>query len=136
MLYGGGANGKSVFFEIVTALLGKDNVSNYSLSSLTNVNSYTRAKIEGYLLNYATEINGKLDADIFKQLVSGEAVDARLPYGQPFIMYDYAKLVFNCNQLPKDVEHTDAFYRRFLIIEFDVTIPYHEQDKINFIKIF
>jgi putative DNA primase/helicase len=62
-------------------------------------------------------------------LVSGEPVEARLPYGQPFTLKHYAKLIFNCNELPKDVEHTDAYFRRFLIIPFDVTIPPHEQDK-------
>lgn len=35
ILYGTGANGKSVFFEIINALLGVENVSNYSLQSLT-----------------------------------------------------------------------------------------------------
>src|SRR5690606_14068702 len=59
----------------------------------------------------------------------GEPVEARLPYGQPFILKQYAKLIFNCNELPKDVEHTNAYFRRFLIIPFDVTIPEHEQDK-------
>jgi putative DNA primase/helicase len=81
------------------------------------------------LVNYASEINGNLEASIFKQLVSGEPVEARLPYGQPFILRQYAKLIFNCNELPKDVEHTDAYFRRFLIIPFNVTIPEHEQDK-------
>jgi putative DNA primase/helicase len=42
---------------------------------------------------------------------------------------EYAKLIFNCNDLPKDVEHTNAYFRRFLIIPFDVTIPPQEQDK-------
>lgn len=129
ILYGTGANGKSVFFEIVSALLGTENVSNYSLQSLTNDNGYFRAKIANKLVNYASEINGKLETDVFKQLVSGEPVEARLPYGQPFILKQYAKLIFNCNELPKDVEHTNAYFRRFLIIPFDVTIPEHEQDK-------
>ncbi len=31
--------------------------------------------------------------------------------------------------MPKDVEHTNAYFRRFLIIPFDETIPEHEQDK-------
>lgn len=129
ILYGTGANGKSVFFEIVNALLGADNVSSYSLQSLTNDNGYFRAKLANKLVNYASEINGNLEASIFKQLVSGEPVEARLPYGQPFILKQYAKLIFNCNELPKDVEHTNAYFRRFLIIPFDVTIPPHEQDK-------
>jgi len=129
ILFGGGANGKSVFYEIVTHLFGNENTSTYSLQTLTNDTGYQRAMIANKLVNYASEINGKLEASIFKQLVSGEPVEARLPYGNPFIMSDYAKLIFNCNELPWDVEHTNAYYRRFLIIPFDVTIPDNEQDK-------
>lgn len=129
LLYGSGANGKSVFFEIVTALLGKENVSHYSLQSLTNEPAYCRAHLATKLVNYASEINGKLEADTFKQMVSGEPVEARLPYGQPFILTNYAKLIFNCNELPADVEHTPAYFRRFLIVPFGVTIPESEQDK-------
>ena len=62
-------------------------------------------------------------------MASGEPIEARLPYGEPFILNEYAKLIFNCNELPKDVEHTNAFFRRFLIIGFDVTIPESKQDK-------
>jgi putative DNA primase/helicase len=128
ILYGTGANGKSVVFDIVNALLGRVNVSNYTLQSLTNSNGYYRAKIANKLVNYASEINGKLETDIFKQMASGEPIEARLPYGEPFILNDYAKLIFNCNELPRDVEHTNAFFRRFLIIDFNVTIPDKKQD--------
>ena len=129
LLFGSGANGKSVFFEVVNALLGSVNTSSYSLQSLTNENGYYRAQIANKLVNYASEINGKLETSIFKQLVSGEPVEARLPYKDPFIITKYAKLIFNCNELPRDVEHTPAFFRRFLIVPFDVTIPEEEQDK-------
>ncbi|WP_188050715.1 phage/plasmid primase, P4 family [Flavobacterium sp. GP15] len=129
ILFGSGANGKSVFFEIINALLGTENISNYSLQSLTNDNGYFRAKIGNKLVNYASEINGKLETDIFKQMASGEPIEARLPYGEPFILNEYAKLIFNCNELPKDVEHTNAYFRRFMIIGFDVTIPEDRQDK-------
>ncbi len=129
LLYGSGANGKSVFFEIINALLGEENVSSYSLSSLTDREGYFRAKLADKLVNYASEINGKLEASVFKQLVSNEPVEARLPYGEPFILRDYAKLIFNCNGLPTDVEHTNAYFRRFIIIPFMVTIPPEKQDK-------
>jgi putative DNA primase/helicase len=129
ILYGTGANGKSVFFEIVTAMFGRENVSNYSLQSLTEEKGFYRAKISNKLVNYASEISGKLEASLFKNMVSGEPVEACLKYGQPFTMTDYAKFIFNCNELPKDVEHTNAYFRRFLIIPFDVTIPESEQDK-------
>lgn len=44
-------------------------------------------------------------------------------------MENYAKIICNCNELPKDVEHTEGFFRRFMIIPFNVTIPVEEQDK-------
>ena len=129
LLYGSGANGKSVVFEVVTALLGPDNTASYSLSSLTSEESYSRAKLANVLVNYASEMPKGLESNYFKQLASGEPVQARLPYGQPFIMTDYAKLIFNCNELPTEVEQTNAFFRRFLIVPFAVTIPEAEQDK-------
>jgi len=128
-LFGSGANGKSVFFEIVMALLGYENVSNYSLESLTNSSGYQRAGLRGKLLNYASEISPKLDPSLFKQLISGEPIECRLPYGNPFILRDYAKFIFNSNVLPKDVENTAAFFRRFLIVPFLQEIPPTEQDK-------
>ncbi len=130
LLYGTGANGKSVFFDVVNALLGGGaNVSSFTLQQLTDESGYFRAKIANKLVNYASEINGKMDAAIFKALASGEPVSARLPYGEPFTVTRYAKLMFNCNELPREVEQTDAFFRRFLLVPFDVTIPDAEQDK-------
>jgi putative DNA primase/helicase len=129
LLYGPGANGKSVLFEVVKALLGNDNLSSYSLSSLTNESGYYRAEIANKLVNYASEINGNLEAARFKALVSGEPIEARRPYGQAFILEDYARLIFNTNELPRDVEHSLAYFRRFLIIPFNVVIPEARQDK-------
>lgn len=129
LLYGTGANGKSVFFEIISALLGQDNITNYSLQSLTGRDGYHRAMIANKLLNYASEINGKLETSFFKQLVSGEPVEARLPYGNPQLITDYARFIFNCNELPKDTEQTNAYFRRFIILPFRKTIPPEKQNK-------
>jgi putative DNA primase/helicase len=40
----------------------------------------------------------------------------------------YAKLMFNCNVLPKDTEQTNGYFRRFLIIPFERTITEKEKD--------
>ncbi|WP_299382573.1 phage/plasmid primase, P4 family [uncultured Lacinutrix sp.] len=129
LLYGSGANGKSVFYEIVMALLGSENTTNYTLSSLTQDNSKSRINIEYKLLNYASEIDGKLKSDIFKSMVSGEPLPVQVLYKQDRVITEYAKLLFNCNELPKEVENTNAFFRRFIIIPFNVTIPEADQDK-------
>jgi putative DNA primase/helicase len=126
LLYGSGANGKSVFFDIIQALLGEANISNYSLESLGH--EYYRALLTNKLLNYGSELNGNIKADLLKLLISGEPTSARLPYGQPFIIRDYAKLCFNANELPKEIEHSEAYFRRFIIIPFKVTIQEGERD--------
>jgi len=128
LCFGGGANGKSVFFEIINAMLGSENVSNYSLQSLTEEKGYHRAMLANKLINYASEISGKLKTDLFKGLASGEKVEARHIYKQPFIIENYARLAFNTNELPREVEHTEGYFRRFLIVPFDVTIPVEKRD--------
>lgn len=128
ILYGTGANGKSVFFDVMTALLGPNNVSNYSLQSLTHSSGYYRARLGNILVNYASEISPRMDSTVFKQLVSGEPVEARLPHKDPMTIEDYAKLIFNTNDLPKDVEQNEGYFRRFVIIPFVVTIPEEERD--------
>ncbi len=128
LLYGSGANGKSVIFDIMNALLGKENISNFSLSNL--LEEHNRALIAHILLNYGSEINATKTRDEFKNLVSTEPIQARLKYGNSFTMRNYAKLAFNCNELPKDFDHQHAYFRRLLIIPFRVTIPEADQDKM------
>jgi putative DNA primase/helicase len=130
ILYGSGANGKSVLFEIVRELLSSENISSYSLESLTDMNGYFRAMIDTKLLNYASEISNRMDQSRFKALVSGEPIEARHPAGRAMQIEQYAKLMFNCNHLPKaSSDMSNAFFRRFLIVPFDVTIPEKDQDK-------
>lgn len=131
ILLGGGQNGKSVMFEIAMALLGKVNVSTKSLGDLTDRDSGNdnRAKLGDKLLNYGSEIRGKdVDADIFKKLVSGEPVAAREKYKTGFDLENNCKFMFNANKLPQGAERTEAYYRRFIIIPFDVKITNTEKD--------
>lgn len=129
ILFGTGANGKSVFFEVSNALLGSQNVSSFSIQQLTDANGYFRAELANKLVNYVSEGSGIFDSSLLKQLISGEPVGARLPYGNPFTLANYGKLIFNCNDLPKVLENNHAYYRRLLLVSFDITIPEAEQDK-------
>ncbi len=130
-LYGTGANGKSVLFETINGLIGDENISHFSLESLTDEKGYFRAKIKDKIVNYGTDIKlSRIDAGMFKTLASGEPIEARRPYCDPFTMSDYAKLIFNVNRLDNaNIEHTHGFYRRILIIPFNKTIAEKDQDK-------
>jgi putative DNA primase/helicase len=65
MLLGTGSNGKGVVFEVMTALFGSENVSNYSLQSLTDETGYYRAMIVDMLLNYSSENGAKINSEMF-----------------------------------------------------------------------
>jgi len=135
VLHGSGANGKSVFYLITQALFGADNFTTYNLQQLTDEKGMYRALIADKLVNYASEIGAKLSTEYFKQLVSGEKVQGRLLYSNAQEFDDYAKLIFNCNELPIVTSHNEAYFRRFLIIPFAVTIPVEERDNELHLKI-
>ncbi len=131
ILYGSGQNGKSVLFEIIMALLGEINVSTKSLGDLVDRDSGNdnRAKLKGKLVNYGSEISSRgMDVDMFKRLVSGEPVAAREKYKTSFDLKNNCKFIFNANKLPAEIEHTEAYFRRFIIIPFAVMIPDSEKD--------
>lgn len=128
VLLGPGSNGKSVFCEIITALFGRDNVSSYTMESLTKQDSRSRPHLENKLLNYSSENSLKLNIEAFKTLVRNEPIEGRHLYGESFTMEHYARLMFNCNQLPRDIEQSEGFFRSFLIIPFKVKITDAEKD--------
>lgn len=131
-LYGTGANGKSIVFEVLHGILNHEIFTNYSLESLTNSSGYHRTNLNNKLINYGTDISmKKIDHGIFKQLVSGEPIEVRQIYEKPFIMKKYAKLIFNLNKIDDaDVETTVGFFRRMVFIPFEVTIAPENQDKM------
>jgi len=126
MLTGSGQNGKSVFFDIICALLGRDNVLQYSLGLFSD--QYNRAKLTNVLLNYSSEKGTDLKPDTFKALVSGEPLQAREPYGRSFTLHNKVRFIINANELPKETELTTAFFRRWLIIPFEIEISESEKD--------
>lgn len=128
VLLGPGSNGKSVFCEIVTALLGRDNVSSYTMESLTKQDSRSRAHLENKLLNYSGENSIKLGVEAFKTLVRNEPIECRRLYGEAYTIENYARLMFNCNQLPRDIEQSEGYFRSFLIIPFRIKITDAEKD--------
>lgn len=127
LLYGDGLNGKSVTLEIIEYLLGSMNVSYLSLSDLTN-DDVKRANIEGKKLNISHESGKEVNPNVLKQLTSGERVLIKHLYVDPRETNDYGKFIAAFNQLPK-AENTFGFFRRLIILPYEVTIPKEEIDR-------
>ena len=127
-LYGGGDNGKSVFLDVVQALIGKEQCCAYSIAGLTK-SEYQRAEFGNYLLNTCHEISSRIGGtDILKKIASRQPLQARYIRERSFIIKNYATSIFAMNELPRDTEQTRAFFRRFLIVPFDVIISEEEKD--------
>lgn len=126
LLYGEGLNGKSVTLEVVEALLGSCNVSYLSLSDLTS-DEVKRAGFEGKMLNISTESGKDVNPNVLKQLTSGEHVLIKHLYLDPRETSDYGKLMAAFNVLPR-AENSFGFFRRLLILPYQVTIPREEID--------
>lgn len=126
VLYGRGANGKSVVLDVITSLVGRMNVSNVSLEGLTK-DDEKRCMIENKVFNISHESNRELDVSVLKLLVSGEPVNVRELYIGSRSIENYSKLLTSFNILPRP-ENTHGFYRRFLILPFNVTIDEKEMD--------
>lgn len=135
LCYGSGANGKSVFFDIIEALFGHDNMSFYSLAELTDKRGSHRVQVQGKLINYSSEGERDFNAAIFKQLVSKEPTSGELKYENPIVLKAHPQIVINTNVIPALFEGSDGLLRRLLVIPFRVKIPVGEQDKQLALKI-
>ncbi len=134
-LYGTGANGKSVIFETVMGVFGKDNISNFPLSSLINNSGEKKmniATMDGLWANYSgesQEVNISRNEDAFKSLISGEPLAARQIYGENFMAYNIPLQFANINKMPVIRNMNNAVKRRIVIVDFKVEIAPHKQDK-------
>ena len=128
ILYGEGSNGKSVCTEVLEALLGP-NCSAIGLNQLKH--PYDLAELLNKTANLTTEINVKefVDDEIFKKLISGDPIQAQRKYKDPFKFRSMAKFIITANKLPNTHDRSHAFFRRVIIICFDVIIPDENQDK-------
>jgi P4 family phage/plasmid primase-like protien len=122
ILTGEGENGKSVFLDLLSYLLGEANVSNVALQDLEE-NRFKVAQLYGKLANVFADLDarGLQSSSMFKTLTTGDPIDAERKHCDPFRFRSYAKLLFSANRIPPSRDRTHAFYRRWLIIPFTRT---------------
>ena len=138
MLTGIGQNGKSVYLDILAKLFGEDNLSHEQLQGICHSN-FSSAELYGKLANICGDLPAVILSDTgnFKQMTSGiDSVSAQKKFQNPFNYVNCAKLLFSANEIPETKDQTEAFFRRWLIIDF----PYKflsglpEEAYVGFIK--
>ena len=116
---GFGANGKSTWLSMVKAFLGKENCAGLSLQQLGNSRFATSGLVGKYANIYADIPSASLKyTGTFKMLVGQDLIGAEIKFGKHFTFENYTKLLFSANQIPETGDDTDAFFRRWIIINF------------------
>lgn len=117
-LLGEGANGKSVFLDVLSAVFGQAHISNVEISGL--IEPFQRIRLLNSILNISSETqsNVKGAESIFKQLVVGDTVSGCYK-NKDFIEFQTrAKFVSACNEYIKSRDASTGFFRRICLVSF------------------
>ena len=141
ILYGTGANGKSVIKDVLDGIFGKDEVfPNLQFSALTKEGFdgfNARRVIDGYRFAYCTEMSPSefKRPDMVKAVASGESVSGRGIGENTKAVTDIPIFICNSNYdwgevslIPKDSPDDESMARRVLLLNFDRKIPEGRRD--------
>lgn len=132
MLVGSGRNGKSTLLRLLKAFIGNDNVSSIAVQELEE-NHFAGANLMGKLANIYADLPAKSLATTgtLKMLTGGDNITAEKKFGGFVSFVNYAKMIFSTNQMPETYDDTDAFYRRWVIINFPNTFEEKPDARID-----
>jgi putative DNA primase/helicase len=119
MLLGSGDNGKSLLLSVLTAMLGERNVKAITLTDLSE-NRFARAWLRGKLANINPDLPDKAlkETGGFKGLVGDDVMPYEIKHGGGGEFVNRAKPIFSANKLPDANDDTDAYYTRWIILNF------------------
>ena len=119
LMIGAGRNGKSTVLNLLRKFLGDKNVCSVSLHDIS-ANRFAGARLYSKLANIYPDLSGKAltDTGLFKIATGSDSMGAEQKYRDGFDFYNYAKLVFSCNDVPDSYDDSDAYYRRWELILF------------------
>ena len=133
LLYGSGANGKSVFLDIISELMGEYGTTTQSKTFTTDRGEISNdiAALAGRRFVCASEnsSDSRLDESLIKQLTGGEVISARFLHKEFFTFKPRFKLWWAFNHPPVISDMTNSIWRRLKIIPFTEVLPEKEWDK-------
>ncbi len=127
MFIGPGRTGKSTTLNILAALIDRRYQS--ATTPYRWDSEYYIAALAGKALNMVGELaeDKPIPAADFKRVTGGDVLQGRHPTHRPFEFVNTASHVFNTNHLPYTKDRSDAFFSRWIILEFKNPIPETER---------
>ena len=131
-MYGAGANGKSVFADVIVRILG-DYASTAPAGFLMagHDDESAIARLSGLRMVVCSEVNkrDRFDEAKVKLLTGGDALTARFLYGRHFTFTPTHTLWLMGNNKPRVEAGGESFWRRTRLIGFNHTVP--KQQRID-----
>ena len=128
MLVGETHRGKTTFLELLQRIYGKENASHITMqqfSTASQEHSFILNSLVDKTINVADDLPERpiTDAGYFKQLTGESPILVEIKFSNKTKSFvNKAKMYFSANKIPIAYENTDAFYSRWLIIEFNKPI--------------
>ena len=134
ILTGDKKNGKSTYLDLITHMLGEENISALDLADLGS--QFKTAEIVGKLANIGDDIGDEFikNPSIFKKVVSGDRITVERKGVDPFAFNNYSKLLFSANDIPRIKDKSGAVLDRLIIVPFNATFDKNAPDFDPFIK--
>lgn len=130
---GEGDTGKTTLLEVLTYLLGPENISSVTLQKMAG-DKFAAVNLFERHANLVDELSARdiSDTASFKIATGGGSISGERKFGNAFSFLNHSKLTFATNKIPdvKDFDD-DAYFARWMPIRFEKTI---EKKIPNFIK--
>lgn len=119
MFSGSGRNGKGKTQELMKHFIGIENCASVPLQQFEN-DIYSKGELLNKLANLSGDISGESlkQTGAFKELTGRDLISAPRKFLPRVHFINYAKLIFNANELPKTYDMTPAFWNRWVLLEF------------------
>ena len=128
IFFGDGNNGKSTLLRVITSFIGTGNYTTLSLQDLET--TFRPAELENKLVNLGDDIPYTTikDSSRLKSISSGENVLVERKNKDPFILRNYATLIYTTNKMPHVNDKSYGFYRRLTLIPLDARFSKDDPD--------
>ena len=130
VIVGKANSGKSVLLNVINEVIfSKEYVSHIAWQNLGD--RFKTAELYGKMANVFGDLPSTSieDNGVFKALVGQDYLTVEKKNKDPFSFQSYARMIFSCNEIPKNYgDKSEGFYRRLIIIRFDKVIPMEKRD--------
>ncbi|MBR9704208.1 hypothetical protein GOV12_02260, partial [Candidatus Pacearchaeota archaeon] len=129
---GCGRNGKTKLITLLKLFLGIENCVEITLQSMES-DMYAPSELHKKLSNIAGDMPSKQleDSSMFKKTTGRDLISAPRKFKVRLHFVNYSKQIFSCNEIPITNDFTDAFFLRWIILNF----PYQFLQKKEFDKL-